>query len=286
MKKILVATDFSERSDRALRRAMLLARQFEASVTLVHVVDDDQPRRIVDTERSEAEQLLRQMAATLKNIDDIESDTCVILGSPFAGIVDAAAEMLPDLLVIGPHRRQILRDIFTGTTAERIIRSVNCPVLMVNASPVGSYRHIMQTTDLSKASRGALERFLGLKLTAVRNTLLHVFDVPALRLAFSHTIPKDEKETLLAEENAEASREMSEFLQKADFGNVEPMIRHETTTTQHEILAVAEDEQADLIVVSTHGQTELARLFIGSVTEQVLRMSQVDVLAIPPSVAV
>lgn len=61
MKTIMVATDFSERSDRALRRATLLARQFEATMLLVHVVDDDQPRRIVDAERDEATKLLRQM---------------------------------------------------------------------------------------------------------------------------------------------------------------------------------------------------------------------------------
>ena len=72
MKKIMVATDFSERSDRALRRATLLARQFDAAILLVHVVDDDQPRRIVDAEGDEASTLLRQMAATLRDVDGRE----------------------------------------------------------------------------------------------------------------------------------------------------------------------------------------------------------------------
>ncbi len=137
MQKILVATDFPERSDRAQRRATLLARQSGASIALVHVIDDDQPRRVIDTERDEAENLLNQMAATLRDVDGVECDTQVILATPFVGIIKAVADVAPDLLVIGPHRRQVLRDVFTGTTAERTIRPINCPVLMVNATPVG-----------------------------------------------------------------------------------------------------------------------------------------------------
>ncbi len=283
MKKIMVATDFSERSDRALRRAMLLARQFEGAVSLVHVVDDDQPRRIVEAERQQAETLLRQMGATLRDSDGVACETRVVLASPFAGIAQVVEAEAPDLLVIGPHRRQVLRDVFVGTTAERTIRSVDCPVLMVNAPPTGNYQHVMQTTDLSEGSRTALERFSSLGLTGgIRNSLLYVFDAPALRLAFSRSMQKDEREEYLAAERSEAAHRLAAFVEPARFAAAAPMIRHEATTASHEILQAAETEKADLIVLSTHGQTGLAKLFIGSVTEQVLRMSPVDVLAIPP----
>ncbi|WP_292420537.1 universal stress protein [Mesorhizobium sp.] len=57
--KILAATDFSTRSQRALRRAGLLARNVAAELTLVHVVDDDQPSAIVRLETREAEDILQ-----------------------------------------------------------------------------------------------------------------------------------------------------------------------------------------------------------------------------------
>ncbi|NAZ18159.1 universal stress protein, partial [Glutamicibacter soli] len=95
MKNLMVATDFSERSDRALRRATLLARQFQATMLLVHVVDDDQPRRIVDAERDEATKLLRQMAATLRDVYGVTCETRVILASPFVGIAQAVADATP-----------------------------------------------------------------------------------------------------------------------------------------------------------------------------------------------
>lgn len=285
MKKIMVATDFSERSDRALRRATLLARQFKCSLTLIHVVDDDQPKRIVDAEYSEASTLLGRMGTTLENVDGVECETRVILASPFAGIAKAVEDTAPDLLVIGPHRRQVLRDVFVGTTAERTIRSVSCPVLMVNAAPSGNYRHILQTTDLSEGSRVALQRFSTLCIgERARNSLLYVFDAPAIRLAFSHSIAKDEQEYYLADEKKEASRDLSRFRASAHLGSVEPLVRYEETAAPHEILKAAEEKQADLIVLSTHGRRGLAKLFIGSVTEQVLRNAQVDVLAIPPTV--
>ena len=56
--QILVATDFSTRSQRALRRAGLLARERSAKLTLVHVVEDDQPRSLIELERREASKFL------------------------------------------------------------------------------------------------------------------------------------------------------------------------------------------------------------------------------------
>lgn len=99
MKTILVATDFSARSDRALRRATLLARQSGATLSLIHVVDDDQARRIIDSERSAATELLSEQAATLTKIDGVPCDARVIVADPFAGIIRAAEESAPDLLV-------------------------------------------------------------------------------------------------------------------------------------------------------------------------------------------
>lgn len=283
MKNIMVATDFSERSDRALRRATLLARQFEATMLLVHVVDDDQPRRIVDAERDEATTLLRQMAATLLDVDGVTCETRVILASPFVGIAQAVADATPDLLVIGPHRRQVLRDVFIGTTAERTIRSVDCPVLMVNATPAGHYAHVLQTTDLSDGSRDALLRFQELGLADhARTSLLHIFDAPALRLAFSHSIPKDDQKHYLEDEQRDASRDVARFLSSAGLDHLRQIVRYEATPAPHEILKTAGEEHADLVVMSTHGRSGLVKMLIGSVTEQVLRTAQIDVLAIPP----
>ncbi len=283
MRKILVATDFSERSDRALRRATLLARQFGAALELIYVVDDEQARRIVETERNEAESLLQKTAATLRDVDGVACEARVALATPFKGIVQAARELAPDLLVIGSHRRQVLRDVFIGTTAERTIRSVGCPVLMVNGPPAGEYRQILQTTDLSDASRDALGRLelLGIGEHA-RVSILYVFDAPALRTAFSHTFPADDQQHYLEAARRDATRELADFVEVAGLGVHRHIAKQEKTAIQHEVLDTAVEIKADLIVLSTHGRSGLAKMFMGSVTEHVLRTSHIDVLVTPP----
>lgn len=284
MKKILVATDFSERSDRALRRALLLAKQFMARIALVHVVDDDQPRSIVDSERQAAETLLSTTADTLRRVDGVSSEARVILADPFVGITQAVEESGSDLLVIGPHRRQVLRDIFVGTTAERTIRSVDCPVLMVNAPPAGDYRHILMTTDLSDGSRLALQRLPALGIAGrARNSLLYIFESVVLRQASRHSLPRDEQDHYRDSEQKAASQDLARFVASADIGPVELIVQYAATLAQHEILNAARARQADLIVLATRGRTGVAGFFIGSVTKEVLGMAPVDVLAIPPA---
>lgn len=283
MKHIMVATDFSERSDRALRRATLLAKQTGASITLVTAVDEDKPRHLVDEEKREAEVLLRAMSATVRDVDGVPCEARVALAEPSQAIIQAANEAGPDLLVIGPHRRQLFRDIFVGTTAERTIRNAPCPVLMVNATPAGPYRHVLLTTDLSDGSGDAMTSYVELHLAdQLPHSVLYVFDVPMLRLALSSGITEREKRQSIEDEWRKASISLSTFLASVPLQHVNSLLRYEEKAANHEILAEAAEVPADLIVLATHGRRGLEKLLLGSVTEKVLRDSEVDVLAVPP----
>ncbi|HEY9056222.1 MAG TPA: universal stress protein [Aurantimonas sp.] len=286
MKTIMVATDFSERSDRALRRATLLAKHFGAAMSLVHVVDDDQARRIVESEREIAGRLLHELATTVRDVDGVTCATRLILGAAFAGIAQAVEEIAPDMLVIGPHRRQALRDVFIGTTAERTIRTVTVPVLMVNAAPTGPYRHAMLTTDLSEGARCAARNFSTLEIgRGARISILHVFDAPALRLGMRHAMPKSGKEHYLDGESKNAAGALSQFVHSSELEPIDKIVRHDESTPAQEILNTAKGEAVDLIVIGTHGRSGLAKFFLGSVAEKVLRNADRDVLAVPPSTA-
>ncbi len=286
MHKIMLATDFSERSDRALRRAVLVARAHDAVLDIVHVVDDDRPRRIVDHEVNDARQLLAELARSLKDLDGVTCSTQIVQDDPFAGIVKAVAMATPDLLVIGPHRRQILRDAFVGTTAERTIREAACPVLMANGPPVGPWRHILQTTDLSETAEKALKRFIGLGLFAsARSSVLTVFDAPALRLAMSESLGPEGQKAYLKDLGVEARKDLGAFMARVGIGQAEKVVRPGETTVANEILMAAEELKVDLIVVATQGKGAAARMVLGSVAGQVLKDARCDVLAIPPDAA-
>lgn len=286
MKRIMFATDFSERSDRALRRAVILARSHDAVLEIVHVVDDDRPRRIVDHEVNDARQLLSELARSLKDLDGVSCSTQIVQDDPFAGIIKAVAKAAPDLLVIGPHRRQILRDAFVGTTAERTIRAASCPVLMVNGPPVGPWRHMLQTTDLSETAEMALKRFIGLGLgVGAQSSVLTVFDAPALRLAMSDRMGKEGQEDYLNDLRAQARQSLAAFIARLGIEQAEKVVRPDETTVANEILKAAEELKADLIVVANQGKGAVARMVLGSVAQQVLKDAKCDVLTIPPEAA-
>lgn len=283
MKTILVATDFSERSDRAIRRAKLLAREFDAKIHLVHVVDDDQAQAIVQAERDASTQILEELTHTLEEIDAVKCDFRVLLGKPFIGITQAAQDVNADLIVIGPHRRQLLRNILVGTTAERTIRTADRPVLMANGVPTGMYRRAIVATDLSDYSETTIRtvKSLGL-LDRLNVSLLHVFTVPGTALMDRASLNEDDKQSYIAGERKRAMKDVTSFIERINVGEMSPILKPATAKIAETICETAHDLSTELIVMGTCGRSVVARVLLGSVTEGVLRNSVHDVLAIPP----
>lgn len=282
MKRILVATDFSTRSDRALRRAILLARQFSAAIVIVHVVDDDQPPRLREAEVRESAALLDEIAATVRAIDRLSCETLLVLGDPFQAIADSVHSISADLVVMGPHRRQALRDVFIGTTVERTIRISSRPVIMANDVPAGRYDRVLVATDLSDGSAAAIADARGLGILDHTDIIVfHAFDSQAVGLIIRAGMTMDQLKDHIAEAEARAMAELNEFLRRVD---VQPR-RRVTQLIEVSAAAAIRDriraEKADLVVIGTQGRTGLAKFFVGSVAEEILRTSEVDVLVVP-----
>ena len=282
--RILVATDFSPRSDRALRRGILLARQNATELQLTHVVDDDQHQRLIDVERREAAALLDELASTIRESDGIDCEGHVATGDAFQGIVRMAEETGVDLLVLGPHRRQVLRDVFIGTTAERVLRTSRMPVLLANGVPAGAYRKVLIASDLSNYAYAAADtaKQLGL-LATVDIIVLHVMDPiesgPVVRAAM--TIKEvDEQATRLRERLTD---ELGAFVRKLGVVAALRVIRPSVESTPIAINNYAKDTKADLIVVGTRARSGFEKWLLGSVAEGVLGHAEMDVLAVSSS---
>jgi nucleotide-binding universal stress UspA family protein len=283
-RRILVATDFSTRSDRALRRGILLARQASAELILIHVIDDDQPRRLIELQEQAVSALLQELALTVRDGDGIPCETRVSLGCPFEEIVRAAEELGADLTVIGPHRRQVLRDNFLGTTAERTIREIRSPVIMANGVPAGPYRSVLIATDFSECSARAAETAKALGLLEQANVLvLHVLDTPGEGPIVRAAMSLREWENRLAEEYERASQELERFTRKAGLVAARQVAELSEESTAMAVEKCAKTANADLVVLGTHGRTGLEKWMLGSVAESVLRTADMDVLAIPPA---
>jgi nucleotide-binding universal stress UspA family protein len=139
---IVVATDFSKASERAVAAAAVLARQNEAKCTLVHVFDPEAfaPRAgayqlhsesmTVEPEVEQAihEELRRVAEERLKDAPTVK--TALVLARNAAnGIVDYAKKEDADLIVIATHGRSGLSHFLIGSVAEKVVRHAPCPVL-------------------------------------------------------------------------------------------------------------------------------------------------------------
>lgn len=143
LKKILVATDFSEPSDAALAYGRELARTFGAALTLVHVVDDvmsrgygidggvmlSDPQYQVQVEADAR----RRLNAAIEGEDRAITVTARVLmsRSPASAIVSYADESNIDLIVMGTRGRGGVAHLLMGSVSERVVQTAPCPVLTV-----------------------------------------------------------------------------------------------------------------------------------------------------------
>jgi nucleotide-binding universal stress UspA family protein len=146
LKHVLVATDFSEASDAALRYGRELARAFGATLHVVHVVEDisgrladlpSVPDVYVDYGRWRQDALEtaeRELNARLSDEDRRQvgaTAAAVVARATPAAILAYARDHHVDLIVAGTHGRGAIAHLVMGSVAERLVRQATCPVLVV-----------------------------------------------------------------------------------------------------------------------------------------------------------
>jgi universal stress protein A len=137
LKRILLPVDFSKCSRKALEYAVSFARQFQAELLLLHVIENVYPPpelMVLDSAaldnrvRDVAE---RQLAAWRKEILEVPARGVIRSGVAHHEIVAAAEDSNIDLIILGTHGRRGMAHLFLGSTAERVVRRAPCPVMVV-----------------------------------------------------------------------------------------------------------------------------------------------------------
>jgi universal stress protein A len=135
--RILVPTDFSRPSEQALDYASGLARQFGASLHLLHVVNRPLLAEGLAAEAyiSEApaigSDMVRDAEERFRTLAPDAASTDVVFGYAAKTIVDYASRLGVDLIVMGSHGRTGIAHLMLGSVAEAVVRTAPCPVLTV-----------------------------------------------------------------------------------------------------------------------------------------------------------
>lgn len=316
IKKILVPTDFSENSSVAYHPAQQLANNYGAKIDLIHIIptlsyfnesmaDLGVP---LSLEQDIYPEIRKQSSIKLKramdeNIKDENKGECLVQIAPKTSraISDQAEEGAYDLIVMaanGLHKSELLR----GSVTEKVIRYSGVPVLSTDQSDLDDIKNILVPTDGSQSSLKALPLAISLALTFEAGiTLLHILELhgsrtenvvkdpaksesenirdtiyEAIEEFFAHSW--DEVE-LRKGEGFEAQLIYNEGASNATINFI--TVIEKGVSAHHAITNYAEDD-ADMIVMATHGRSGLAHLFLGSTAEKVIQHSARPVITVKP----
>lgn len=285
-KKILLATDLSSRSDRALDRATQLAQQWNAALVVVHALDDQKNVRWspaledLPSWRRPPDPALAVEAQIRRDVREAIEDLRIVVAEGDAPdvILDVAAREQTDLIVIGAARDHGLGRVFLGRTVEHLIRKAPTSVLIVKTRPAGAYRHILVGTDFTAEARCGLEiaaRYFPQSLFAV----MHAFDMPYRALLGSSPLSRDF--------SAMEHEEINAFVKAADMpddvrARVVTLIEHGPPEAMIRNYVV--ERNADLTVIGTLGRSMMFHLLVGGHAPKIVDATPSDILVVraPP----
>ncbi len=301
-KSILVPLDGSEFSAQALPLAAHIARLSHATLDLVMV---HQPLPVWytpeagigdlsafdDQARTREIHYMEAMAAQSSTEHACPVTATVVNGEVSSAIGEFVAQRGFDLLVMTSHGRRGLPRLWLGSVADKLIRSLNIPVLVTRPAAGGDVlspklRRILVPLDGSRLAQSILEDAKMLARLADAELLLVMVSEP-----LTHSVPLPQFQYPLEvslESDARREAHGNHYI-----GSLVEQLTREGLRVKgrviagrgvaHQVLGLAREQQCDLIVVATHGLGGFDRLLLGSVADQLVRgASNVPVLILPP----
>jgi nucleotide-binding universal stress UspA family protein/predicted transcriptional regulator len=296
---VIVPVDGSELAEAALPWAVLLARSRDLSLVLVQVLtwpttlwmsatdaylSPATYEQIQTAEREEATDYLAGLRDRLAG-EGVRVDTVIREGYAAEAILDLADEHGAATIVLATHGRGGVTRWLLGSVAEAVLAQATVPVLLVRAKdgqPLQppALTRLLVPLDGSELAERALDLTKAVAPDGATVVLARVV-VPVERLVPGAGAPgtyldPSATEQAVAEAQAYLQR-LAATLDPARF-TVQAVVR--TGRAADELLAVAHDAQATLLVLSTHGRTGPQRLLLGSVADEVVRRAETAVFLV------
>ena len=272
MKKILVPTDFSDYSKKAMAVAVELASNSDAEILLLHCVVTRLDWALMSKEKREqfpetqasteaAETMLARQAET-KVFAKSKVRCIVVHGVPSEQIVWVAGKQKVDLIVMGSHGINETHEYFIGSNIQKTLRKAICPILMVKKNhKVKAWKKMVFASDFEENIRKEFNQII---------TLSELIGA-SINLLFVNT-PNNFKST------SEAFKLMDDF--SSHFKNVE-MSR--SVYNHHEIykgvMEYCEETKADWVALVAHNRRRTPQYLIGN-TETLVYYGEIPVMSI------
>lgn len=282
IKNIMVPVDFSEPSKKAVNYGLSLASEFESRLVLAHIAPFD----ALQYERAKM-QLLKLIPADYR--DRLDFEIIVKAGDIRGELLAAVDEKSIDLVIMGSRGRSYFERMLLGSVTERMLRKLHVPILTVShldpekeihVPGIVPLHRIVYATDLSEGSELGLEfsirlaRGLEAHLTVVH--ALQALDIARYGMETAAFMPD-----YAAEARVQATEKLSKTVALVSDGSVPITTALVNGVPYEAVNRVAEQNDADLIVINLQGKGRLERALLGTTAERVIRTAKVPVLSLP-----
>ncbi|HQQ97939.1 MAG TPA: universal stress protein [Cyclobacteriaceae bacterium] len=276
MKKILVPTDFSKTASIATDVAFDIAKKSGASIVLLHVIEEatggsfnvegqvsysnatDKLFTLKMIEKAKA-----QMMKAVKDprYADVKVDGELRVGNPYHGMRTIITEHKIDLIVMGTTGRTDLSEVIIGSNTEKVIRYSHCPVLTIQKKPVTTeFKNIVYATAMSKDEE-LFSRIIK-KTQSYYDSTIHLVRI---------NTPGDFQRDYVVKDY------MAKFAKSLGLKNYTLNIFNDLSIEEG-VIRFADQIDADMIGMATHGRSGFAHVIAGSVAEEVASHAKRPVL--------
>lgn len=267
MKRILVPTDFSDAAYAAAEVAADIAKRTDARVYLLHVVnlleygDEEEIAKqifVMKLIRKRMEEMISQ--PFFKDVNVVEVLQFDLI---YENITKMANKHDIDLIVMGAHGTSGIKELIFGSNAQRILRRSNCPVLTVKKVPSNlDYQNIVFASNFNQEVETA---FLSVQRFAeIFKAKLHLLRICTVA-DFESNKDSEQKMQALAENTG-----LSDYTTNV----------YNSYSLESGISEFAEQSNADLTAIATHGRDGLLHILVGSRTEELVNHEEIPILSV------
>ena len=297
VRRILCPIDFSEPSTHALEQATRLAGWYDARLAVLHVRPTVTPHPdmpaggpVAPWLVAELDDLRQRVTASCHEATaaGVVVEPMVAAGDPVREIVQCAATLPADLIVMGTHGVSGFQHLVLGSVTEKVLRTAPCPVLTVPPrahTTATQFTRVVCAVDFSDCSLAAVRLAASLAVASGATlTLLHVLEWPWHDTAVTAVEG-------VAPAQAQVITEYRRYLESGATERLEAVAASITAagtvatavrfgTPYVELLDAARQAQADLVVLGVRGRGALDLGFFGSTANHVVRSALCPVLTV------
>lgn len=294
---ILLAVDFSQPTKRAFDAAIRMARVFGAKLHILHVNEEDEMfghHGSDEVTRFLAEVAQRRSAwmeafESASSENGVDAEALLRDGRPADTILEVADEVNAGMIVIGTQGARGLGNVLPGSTAKRVLRRAERPVLVISrlagvapAESGGSFEHVVYPTDFSPASRSGLHLAeLFARRTTCTLSLINVLRMPRLIPSMPGEQPLVIPESVATHLREGLERQMAELVAGLDAEHVDSFVAINANPADG-IVDMAKSSGIDLILIPRHSSHGVASYVFGRTAEKLAKLAPVPVLLFNP----